>query len=129
TGVCEFSFRQLLILVIKSRNHSQIIWMMTLTSLSLNSPLNTASIEQARRLRAIPKSQLAQDLSISPRSYSRYLNEGFPDGMQEPLSNAPHRASEVPRRTPPRRPRVVEYQFPCWPESTSSTPRGSHCKW
>ena len=74
---------------------------MTLTSLSLNSPLNTASIEQARRLRAIPKSQLAQDLSISPRSYSRYLNEGFPDGMQEPLSNAPHRASEVPRRTPP----------------------------
>jgi len=61
---------------------------MTLTSLSLNSPLNTASIEQARRLRAIPKSQLAQNLSISPRSYSRYLNEGFPDGMQEPLSNA-----------------------------------------
>src|SRR5699024_12661844 len=100
--------------------------MMTLTSLSLNSPLNTASIEQARRLRAIPKSQLAQDLSISHRSYSRYLNEGFPDGMQEPLSNAPHRASAVPWRSPPRRPRVVESHFPCWPDCTSRTTNDSH---
>ncbi|MGP5584940.1 ImmA/IrrE family metallo-endopeptidase [Corynebacterium casei] len=61
---------------------------MTLTSISLNFPLNTASIEQARRLRAITKSQLAQELGISSRSYSRHLNEGFPDGIQESLSSA-----------------------------------------
>src|SRR5699024_12570757 len=61
--------------------------MMTLTSSLLNSPLDAASVEQARCLRAFSKTKLAKEISISSRTYTRYLDEGFPDDIKESLSN------------------------------------------
>lgn len=61
---------------------------MTLTSSLLDAPLDVTSVEQARTLRAIPKTKLAQEISISSRTYTRFLNEGFPNDMKGSLSNA-----------------------------------------
>jgi Zn-dependent peptidase ImmA (M78 family) len=60
--------------------------MMTLTSSLLNPPLDAASVEQARCLRAISKAKLARELSVTPRTYSRYLKEGFPADIGPNLS-------------------------------------------
>lgn len=62
--------------------------MMTLTSSSLETRLETASVEQARSLRGIGKTSLAREILVTPRTYTRYLNEGFPSDLQVTLSRA-----------------------------------------
>ena len=50
--------------------------------------IDAASVEQARCLRAIPKANIARELSIAPRTYSKYLRKGFPADLQPARSRA-----------------------------------------
>lgn len=54
--------------------------------MALNPHLDAASIEQDRCLRGIPNAKLAREISVTPRTYSRYLMEGFPAEIAPTLS-------------------------------------------
>ena len=62
--------------------------MTTLTFSSLRLLLDAESVEQARCLRAFSKTELAREISVSPRTYTRYLEDGFPIGIKQDLSKA-----------------------------------------